>query len=587
MKFEEYARDWLNRQDLIKSTLKTTRQALEIYCFPAIGDIDIANITESDIDRIFFNERLFNRRGDFIERVMRVLTAIFDEIMERRIIKRDPVLHIYCPVVLSHERLILEELDVELTNKSPFVDVSCMWLKEQGYKPVTYNLYYHFLNNFIHPFIGKKQIGLVDQNNIRKVYTYFNTVNTNETWTRQIHLVMRMVFQYAIDKGIIIANPLLNINDPRLKPIIELDRNKKNAVRAAFSRYGFRKTKLKELSKELYGILNAKDEYVGRTGASKTNITFYEVFQQWHRNTQAGILSAATAESSFHSMDVYTIPNFGDKPIQEIALSDIQTVLDVYALMGNTADWYIIARLRSLYDYAIERGYVSVNLACRLKSANNPAAVKLVLSDKEIKSFFTICDEIDTMYSCMFVVALCTGLRIREAMALAHYQIDTELKTVKIQSMIKDGKLVPAVKTRRGRKIRLSKTALANLERAKRHQQVFEKNEGYYNEYGLVFTTKEGRPLSYTTANRNLEEIVLKMGRPDLTNHSLRHTYMTVSTRCGENLDEIQNEVGHGYASDVITEYLHQTDESRHESAIRRQEYLMNIMSKYGAEDGN
>lgn len=129
MKFEEYARDWLNRQDLIKSTLKTTRQALEIYCFPAIGDIDIANITESDIDRIFFNERLFNRRGDFIERVMRVLTAIFDEIMERRIIKRDPVLHIYCPVVLSHERLILEELDVELTNKSPFVDVSCMWLK--------------------------------------------------------------------------------------------------------------------------------------------------------------------------------------------------------------------------------------------------------------------------------------------------------------------------------------------------------------------------------------------------------------------------------------------------------------------------
>ena len=104
MKFEEYARDWLNRQDLIKSTLKTTRQALEIYCFPAIGDIDIANITESDIERVFINRRLLNRRGDFIERVMRVLTAIFDEIMERQIIKRDPVLHIYCPVVLSHEK---------------------------------------------------------------------------------------------------------------------------------------------------------------------------------------------------------------------------------------------------------------------------------------------------------------------------------------------------------------------------------------------------------------------------------------------------------------------------------------------------
>ena len=44
-------------------------------------------------------------------------------------------------------------LDVELTEKSPFVDVSCMWLKGQEYRPVTYNLYYHFLSAFIHPSI--------------------------------------------------------------------------------------------------------------------------------------------------------------------------------------------------------------------------------------------------------------------------------------------------------------------------------------------------------------------------------------------------------------------------------------------------
>ena len=57
---------------------------------------------------------------------------------------------------------------------------------------------------------------------------------------------------------------------------------------------------------------------------------------------------------------------------------------------------------------------------------------------------------------------------------------------------------------------------------------------------------------------------------------------MTVSARCGENLDEIQNEVGHGYSSDVITEYLHQTEESIHESAVRRQEYLEKILREFG-----
>ena len=97
------------------------------------------------------------------------------------------------------------------------------------------------------------------------------------------------------------------------------------------------------MSRELYKILNAEKDYRNRDGIRKNNITFFEVYRQWHRNTQDGVLSKATADASFHSMDIYTIPNFGEKPIQEVSLSNLQTVLDVYALMGNTADWYIHA----------------------------------------------------------------------------------------------------------------------------------------------------------------------------------------------------------------------------------------------------
>ena len=44
--------------------------------------------------------------------------------------------------------------------------------------------------------------------------------------------------------------------------------------------------------------------------------------------------------------------------------------------------------------------------------------------------------------------------------------------------------------------------------------------------------------------------------------------------------------MGHGYSSDVITEYLHQTEESIHESAARRQEYLEKIMKEFGTAPG-
>ena len=73
MTFETYAREWLERQNFIKSTRKWTRQGLEIYTFPVIGGKEITEVTEEDIDRIFTQERLFNRKGDFMERTFRTL----------------------------------------------------------------------------------------------------------------------------------------------------------------------------------------------------------------------------------------------------------------------------------------------------------------------------------------------------------------------------------------------------------------------------------------------------------------------------------------------------------------------------------
>ena len=109
----------------------------------------------------------------------------------------------------------------------------------------------------------------------------------------------------------------------------------------------------------------------------------------------------------------------------------------------------------------------------------------------------------------------------------------------------------------------------------------YEREAGYVNPNQFVFTSKSGGALSYTTTLERLSEIAIKMGRADLTPHTLRHTYMTVATRCGEKLDEIRNRVGHVYDSLTIQEYLHLTEDSLHEAAIRRHEYLEKLLEKY------
>ena len=102
MTFETYAREWLERQNFIKSTRKWTRQGLEVYSYPVIGGKEITEVTEDDIDRILSQERLFKRKGDFMERTFRTLETIFEEIVSRNLIPDNPVLHIYDPVVFSH-----------------------------------------------------------------------------------------------------------------------------------------------------------------------------------------------------------------------------------------------------------------------------------------------------------------------------------------------------------------------------------------------------------------------------------------------------------------------------------------------------
>jgi hypothetical protein len=94
--FEEYARDWLERQIFSKAIRKTTRQSLDYIC-KGIGKKDIPEITDTDVDRIFTNEQLFRMQIDFLERTFRVLDKIFTEIRERGITTNDPVLHILRP----------------------------------------------------------------------------------------------------------------------------------------------------------------------------------------------------------------------------------------------------------------------------------------------------------------------------------------------------------------------------------------------------------------------------------------------------------------------------------------------------------
>ena len=583
--FRDFAEQYLKTMDRSTITLKKNREALKIYICSVIGDFNIESISELDIEQVFMNRVLFTRNERMVTCIYHFLNEIFDNAQKKNLVQVNPVLHIYNPIVFSHEKLILDDVNVKLTKDSYFVDVACMWLKNQNYKPVTYNLYYHFLKSYIHPFIGAKIISLLHKRDILKIYRHFNTVVTNATWIDQIHLVMRMIFQYADNLGIVVENPLMTINDPHLEPILDLDSVQKNKVREAFRKYGFRKHKVRELSRALFDAfsldrMNSEaNAYINREGIRRNDITFYDVFRNWHTYTQDGVKSLNTARSRALQIDVYVIPNIGEKPIQKVTKADIRAIINTHSLMQSVQDDRLLGCLRSIYDYAISKYYVTENVAKDLKENRSGEIERRALTDKEIQRFLRICDEKNSVYSWILALALCIGLRIGEAIALKTDDVNMELQTLKIQGQALNGKIIPATKSRAGRKVRLSKTAIYFLNKAIAWQQ----ENKTRNEYDLIFTNSRGEMLRYTTIRRRLIEIANEMCCPDITAHVLRHTYTTLSARSGENLDQIQSHVGHRFASSVTARYLHETEDTRHDSAIRRQAYLKKILDKYNS----
>jgi len=71
MTFEAYAREWLERQNFIKSTSKWTRQGLEIYTFPVITEY--LHQTDESIHESAV------RRQEYLEKIMREFGTAPDE----------------------------------------------------------------------------------------------------------------------------------------------------------------------------------------------------------------------------------------------------------------------------------------------------------------------------------------------------------------------------------------------------------------------------------------------------------------------------------------------------------------------------
>lgn len=169
------------------------------------------------------------------------------------------------------------------------------------------------------------------------------------------------------------------------------------------------------------------------------------------------------------------------------------------------------------------------------------------------------CDRLEALY----VLAITTGMRQGELLALRWQDVDLENTTLSVRrTLTRDGGrfTIGEPKTKKSRRsIRLTTQAAQTLrEHLSRQLRDIEMLGDRYEDRGLVFTTDTGAPIIPSNLRRRSFAPLLKRAKlPRVRFHDLRHTCATLLLAKGVHPKFVQELLGHATIAITLDTYSH------------------------------
>ena len=218
------------------------------------------------------------------------------------------------------------------------------------------------------------------------------------------------------------------------------------------------------------------------------------------------------------------LPKWRNRPIASISRRDVLDLIDgIIARGAEVQANRTLARLRALFNWAIEKDRVAVSPVARMKLPTQEHARDRVLSDDELRWLWRACDQVGWPFGPLVKLLLLTAQRRDEVAGMEWSEID----------LLKRVWTIPRHKAKNDRvhEVQLSEAAIEVLRSLPRIGD------------GLVFTTTGETAVSgFSKAKRRLDAVMLEAKRAELgtrrgdaipgwTLHDLRRTAATGMAR--------------------------------------------------------
>jgi integrase len=175
-----------------------------------------------------------------------------------------------------------------------------------------------------------------------------------------------------------------------------------------------------------------------------------------------------------------------------------------------------------------------------------------------------------------WLIAVLLGLRQGEVLGLAWRDVDLDQRVLTVRQALQyrpgDGFHLVPPKTARSRRTVPLPDAVVDALKLRREQQEADRQAAgveFWEDWGLVFTTRLGTPLSPRNDYREFRRLVDAAGLRPVRLHDLRHTAASLMLAQGVNPRVVMELLGHSQISVTMNTYSHVAPASSREAVAR------------------
>jgi len=317
--------------------------------------------------------------------------------------------------------------------------------------------------------------------------------------------------------------------------------------------------------KEAERALAAKLQELNNGLLSTSDMTVGKLLEDWLLDKQFHV-KPTTFELYSRIVTIHIAPMIGHLTLSDLRPDHIQNMYRMLQQKTPPLQAKTIRTIHSILRNALKRalkwGLIPRDPSEAVELPRSPRRTLAIWTPEQIRTFLAVNQDIDSRYYTIFVLAIYTGMRKGEILALRWSDIDFERDIIQVTRTFSwvDGEamFLEAKTHHSNRSIAISHDVKVQLLRHREFQEQEKRlYADSYHDGNLVVARPDGEPIRLSSLQKQWRHAVKRAGLPEIRFHDLRHTHASLLLLQGVHPKIVSERLGHSNISITMDTYSH------------------------------